>query len=483
MIIDYLSSGLTGFSVDEFPEARDLVVEFSTWEYGLNLTYTVPSLGIVMPWGWLKETEQGDHVFVAEGAGSGTRCGLEHLHQVVQGAPRAVLRGVDGRPSAATDYRHRPVPSVIVQLLSGVAWMVGGGAVEIQAIIAVAAGAAVTATAASTAVATHVRAIREVAEELGRLRGRIKRSENARDDIRVAKRLLGFHQRDAVLYRHDNVHLLYSGTPTMHPDNQHALVAAAGGDYWTARERGTLDVVPHVDARLDDNLVLIGSPTSEGISRIAFGYTCEELGNDSLVQANSPVDLPYRMVLNYSDVPEGALARRYVPGRGEVARRNWRIITETEMFVPETGTGGWLRTDYLLVTRLRNFLTAEGLAQGHSLLSLSGTHGTGTRAVELLMRDRRILRELAALTEGRSFASFQALFKVSDIEHDPVRGSRARHIELVGSAVIGDEPMRWQTARELVARDVMRREPRIDPTVAQRDARAIEQLQKGVRGR
>ena len=103
MDIDYLTTGLTGFSEDEFPEARDLTIEFSTWAYGLNLTYTVPSLGIVMPWGWLKETEaemrawtladvpcgtltepyhdsdqgwnvmlwqQGDHVFVAEGDGS-----------------------------------------------------------------------------------------------------------------------------------------------------------------------------------------------------------------------------------------------------------------------------------------------------------------------------------------------------------------------------------------------------------------------------
>jgi hypothetical protein len=102
MNIDYLTTGLAGFSVDEFPEARDLVVEFSTSEYGLNLTYTVPSLGIVMPWGWLKETDaemrawtladvpdgtvtepyhdsdqgwnimlwqQDDHVFVAEGDG------------------------------------------------------------------------------------------------------------------------------------------------------------------------------------------------------------------------------------------------------------------------------------------------------------------------------------------------------------------------------------------------------------------------------
>jgi hypothetical protein len=102
MIIDYMPGGLTGFDPEEFPEAQDLTVEFTPSEFGLGLTYRVPSLAIIMKWGWLKATdaemrswttvdvprgtlqepyhdsdqgwnvmiwEMGDHVYIAEGEG------------------------------------------------------------------------------------------------------------------------------------------------------------------------------------------------------------------------------------------------------------------------------------------------------------------------------------------------------------------------------------------------------------------------------
>ena len=103
MLIDYMPSGLTGSDPEEFPQAQDFTVEFTSWEFGLNLTYRVPSLAIIMKWGWLKATdaemrswtigdvprgtlqnpyhdsdqgwnvmiwEMGDHVYIAEGEGA-----------------------------------------------------------------------------------------------------------------------------------------------------------------------------------------------------------------------------------------------------------------------------------------------------------------------------------------------------------------------------------------------------------------------------
>ncbi|GLW36034.1 hypothetical protein [Actinoplanes regularis] len=57
MIIDYTPNGLTGFNPEEFPEAQDFVVEFTSSEFGLNLTFRVQSLAIIMEWGWLKATD------------------------------------------------------------------------------------------------------------------------------------------------------------------------------------------------------------------------------------------------------------------------------------------------------------------------------------------------------------------------------------------------------------------------------------------
>lgn len=45
MIIDYLTTGLAGFSPEVFPEAHDFTVELTVWgEESLNLAYTVTRL-------------------------------------------------------------------------------------------------------------------------------------------------------------------------------------------------------------------------------------------------------------------------------------------------------------------------------------------------------------------------------------------------------------------------------------------------------
>jgi hypothetical protein len=73
---------------------------------------------------------------------------------------------------------------------------------------------------------------------------------------------------------------LYAGQPTIHPDNRRALLAAAGDDYLSAEYAGVLEVQSIVPASLDDNLVLIGSPTSEGVSRLVFGYSPQPGASD-----------------------------------------------------------------------------------------------------------------------------------------------------------------------------------------------------------
>lgn len=317
---------------------------------------------------------------------------------------------------------------------------------DFEAIVAVATGVA----SGVSMGATKVTLARSAASDLASAKGWISRTQESRASARDAKRLLGFQQSDSTIYRSDNVHPLYRQPANIHPDNRRALLAAVGEEYLLAESLGTVELQTRVGAQLDDNLVLIGSPTSEGISRLVFGYTSAPDVEDSLILDTAPVDLPYRMILDLEHVPRTALAHRYVENIGMTTRPNWRIESDAGTFIPELNDG-WLRTDYLLITRLRNFLTPDGFARGHTVVSIAGTHGVGTRALSLLLNDNTLLREIGSVTRERDCPSFQALFRISDISHDKRTGSHGRKIQLIAApSIIADNPERWRTAQSIV---------------------------------
>jgi hypothetical protein len=103
---------------------------------------------------------------------------------------------------------------------------------------------------------------------------------------------------------------------------------------------------------------------------------------------------------------------------------------------------------------VRNYLSADALDMGHYIVSFGGTHGTGTRALELLYRNRGILRKVADQLRARP-AAFQLLLRAGNIAHDPVNGSHASRIELIGNAMIlPDSDSVWRTAVRSVRRDL-----------------------------
>jgi hypothetical protein len=78
-----------------------------------------------------------------------------------------------------------------------------------------------------------------------------------------------------------------------------------------------------------------------------------------------------------------------------VERPNWRI-EGLETFVPLLDSERYLVDDYLLITKLRNLSSADALDSGRFIVSMARTHGTATRGVELLLKDRRLLAEIEA---------------------------------------------------------------------------------------
>jgi hypothetical protein len=268
--------------------------------------------------------------------------------------------------------------------------------------------------------------------------------------VRGAKRALSIDksQLSATAYRHRSLHPLYSGPTSFHPDNLASLVSVLRDDVRRARRQGTLRVQENVEAKITQSLLLVGGPVSEGVSRLVFGYddqdrpggsTCSGLGRE----------LPYRF-----DIDEGIVGQsaRLVKDQGRwiVEREpNWGVIApDGRRHYPMIGHDDFLRTDYLLLTKLPNFLVDATFGSGNSIVNVAGAHGIGTRGIELLLSRRNVLRKTAErLGIDPELAAtwpeaYQALFWVGDIRHHKRRGSVASDIVLVDAARI-DESIEW----------------------------------------
>jgi hypothetical protein len=295
-----------------------------------------------------------------------------------------------------------------------------------------------------------VEALRTVGDTIGTARQRAA-------DVHEAKQLLGLADPAAEAYRSDSVHPLF--TPgELHPDNKAALLAA--GTDLLSRDVIRRDSLA-ADAT-DSSLLLFGSPVSDGLSRIIFGYS-ELRDREGLTMDSLQFDLAYAWDLDPERLGSG-LVKRVVRGKGVVERPPWQIRdlrggTEPQL-VPQTDSEGLLKEDYLLVTRTPNFLSSDAQSTGQFLVSFGGAHGTGTRAINLLFSDRRLMARVLGELKGKSReatgrvggvpAAYQLLFRVSNIRHDAA-GSIPGSLELVDVVVLRNKPQEWDSARRFIA--------------------------------
>lgn len=206
-----------------------------------------------------------------------------------------------------------------------------------------------------------------------------------------------------------------------------------------------------VVASTDDNLILIGSPEAEAVTRLLFGY---ERGPGGVRRVASAPDLPYYWLEDETKIE--AWCRKFVAGvDGLVARPNWPVVDNTSLrprlIYPNLTNEGLLATDYLIITRTPNFLSARALQSGHRIVSIAGTHGVGTQGVELLLRDRGELQKVADALAPRT-ESFQVLARMSDIVHKPGQSSEARKVEVLDVQVIDSANRIWDNDVRAVGR-------------------------------
>lgn len=277
----------------------------------------------------------------------------------------------------------------------------------------------------------------------------IQRRRATTPEAREARAILGIDPKRPPAYRHISRHSHFD-VEHPHPDNADALETAAHHDLVSARQRKRLLVVPELTVPIEKSMVLLGSPTAEAMTRDIFGYEPVEGFEDALVQTRRPLDLPFRWVLDPSEIDPGARASRVVRGRGIISRPNWRIVDDRtgKPYIPEV-RDGVLDSDYLLVTRLRNFLTQKAYDTGQYLVSFGGAHGTGTRAIELLLSDNSVLERIAEEL-GHDPVAYQLLLRVGRLTHTEREGTRAHAIELVAAELLEDREERWREAAQTI---------------------------------
>jgi excisionase family DNA binding protein len=204
----------------------------------------------------------------------------------------------------------------------------------------------------------------------------------------------------------------------------------------------------------EGDFVLIGGPTSTHLTRVAW-----EFEGTNLRQLDRPLEpiIPFRFY-GISNEQDSRIPRErvgwHLEGVGPVSTVPWPYIDTTggiDSLIPKldkkfkvNGGDAYLpRNNYLLVTKLPNFLSAR--RQGDpitwpKMVVFEGNNGLGTRGAELLLQHEglRALEHLDTTLKkkGATGASaFQAIFEVSDIEETHDKFHRFRNIELLEESI------------------------------------------------
>jgi hypothetical protein len=194
-----------------------------------------------------------------------------------------------------------------------------------------------------------------------------------------------------------------------------------------------------MDAPPDRDMVIVGGPNSSLWTSIAWEF--EGPNNDTLRRNPDPI-----IPLTYYGISDREGLERVgylLDGEMPVATSNWPFVCTDErrpvppLITPEYSAKEFLRVEhsgrvemvpivldnYLLATRIPNFLAPnfEQIMQTSSredwpyILVFEGTHGVGTRGVELLLtvKGLDVLDKLRISLNGAN--SFQAMFWMGDV--------------------------------------------------------------------
>lgn len=162
---------------------------------------------------------------------------------------------------------------------------------------------------------------------------------------------------------------------------------------------------------VENNFCFFGSPTSELITRRVFDYEIEQDGHGDgykyLRYRGRFFEPRVHWLLDIKTVSCEPTTFRPVPGKNssrgnDISERpNWGVMVQ-DFANPKwpardirESFKNYLITDYLVITRIPNFLSSNALASGKVIISIAGAHGLGTMAVADLLKNEHLIKQVA----------------------------------------------------------------------------------------
>lgn len=205
----------------------------------------------------------------------------------------------------------------------------------------------------------------------------------------------------------------------VHPDNRAA--AARLASLWPLLEihsAGSLKIcrADEITFGPGDNLLLVGGPVSNELSRYQFGYSGDF---ETLERRDESLGLYYSFYCNRTKCK--TVTRRYIDGRVHEAPGYFIQPQRGAEISPERGANDFINEEYLLVSRTPNMIAFDdsaGLVQrGKNVLAFESLHGIGVRNIHLLLSDEDCLKKLAEAYRKKRY--YQVLLMIP-VKHDHV---------------------------------------------------------------
>jgi hypothetical protein len=199
----------------------------------------------------------------------------------------------------------------------------------------------------------------------------------------------------------------------IHPDN--AFAAAVLRDFFPRN----LPTTPRlIEVNPAGNIVYTGSPTSSAGARGWMGY--QKVGPGMYAYTRDHIiKLDYHYV---HDLEPGSQVKRWLVRNDKHLEHSVKlsgIQTPLGTLVPNLDEDSALQTDFLLITRLPNFVDQSRLT---SVVVIGGPHGIGTRALAKLRRSHTALSRIEeSWKEAGKPSHYQVLLRIPGVVHSRLR--------------------------------------------------------------
>ncbi len=175
-------------------------------------------------------------------------------------------------------------------------------------------------------------------------------------------------------------------------DDVQAVLSIAGFIPLTLAAKPEIRETMDSDINFNGNICSIGSPITSQFSGWMMGFPFEL---HSEMEPDFIPDLPYTINYQVEDRCKGKTIDRIRDMDDPLPNRSIKDTqTDEDIYIPTYDPNTMTYTkDYLLVIKTRS-IHAEGRAHGYKNLVVAGCHRSGTRAIELVLKDKDMLQRI-----------------------------------------------------------------------------------------